>query len=949
MDASKIRYFAEKRLKSALTVSIGAFSDECTYLALARGPRITIVATSDALCDPIYYQDADSDVTALLWLSDNILIAGYASGNFVTTRITYTYHRVQGEAFGLRAFPNSSIVAMLKGSSRNRLVLASESNVQLWRSTWISRLESGLPRWIFDKQLTLSTNQPVLALSWSYRSPKDLFIVHPQGIMEWDVRHNKQSEIFKRPSNSEILRISWDGRRVILVVHQAECRTFKCLDIFTGIWTHFSAPDLDNQEAKTNDKVEVTFTHDDKLLLLGTSGSERLILWDLTASDQEVLKIIHDWTPGEDATLLMIPGWPMEDCAYFCVYPRVQDNGLGSIGIKDWAARNPCSSFLMQSLHAMRMRLGRSKSSSLLNHTRDISTAMTERRIQRFERVALKDIPSSFLPLYVRGGDISDYVLLINMHMSLAHIPTRHSARFTVEVDVAWQCLLRAGHIKFVDRQSANDVLSPQLISWCLYFLEVVPWETIHSDVDWPDVDHPFLLLPWLLCEHKVMMTLMCLPSNTSNNSPLQKTASAMLRISVQAALLYRTDMSGVFENIEDIFRTLYSVYPKHYVESAITQAADGVTEKQVKALATRLASYVIDKPDNLPIERVLQMITRLSRRSTHIDNLCREADTPRWAAHALRVAAQRPVCRTNEHECTVLVVSASAAYLSWLFASQPQTGKLVQEALKNKLLHALFRCLNYEKRLWATREGALPVTTLLKYLAIRIAACPTTGRKAKVALRRVKMEGKHSEARTIRPSEAVSTQVRSEADDVYVDLWIRWELVVDAIRDPDMEEESCANLQVVHDSWTLAVENMQWLLGLARMLEGMLSEGAGAALIQRANDAHSELPAVDLRMCIVGPLDQCGSSACTAFSGLLRAITNPKRRPSAYRYPISRPDAISDDSEEERWTPLVRRVMSEGSGDDEDDEEEFVGGDALAVMVIWSMKTVVVLLGGLV
>ncbi|KAF8998321.1 hypothetical protein BDZ89DRAFT_1051644 [Hymenopellis radicata] len=295
MDEPKIRYFPEKFLESSLPASVAAFSEGCSYLALARGCRISVVKISNTKGNPVYFQDGGSEVTALLWLSDNVLIAGYSDGMFVTTRITLAQIGIQGQALGLRAFRECKITAILKGASLNRLALASGDTVQLWRSSWVPWVRSDPPRWVFHKALTLPAHQPIFALSWSYRSPKDLFIVHPQGVVEWDVKNSKQSELFKQPVDSQILGISWAGRRLISAVQQGER-------------TQFADANLDAEDVTDpNDQASVAFAHGDRLILLGSSCSDRLVLWDVRTSNKEALGMVHRFCPTEPkATLRMI-------------------------------------------------------------------------------------------------------------------------------------------------------------------------------------------------------------------------------------------------------------------------------------------------------------------------------------------------------------------------------------------------------------------------------------------------------------------------------------------------------------------------------------------------------------------------------------------------------------------------------------------------------------------
>ncbi|KAF9001263.1 hypothetical protein BDZ89DRAFT_1146935 [Hymenopellis radicata] len=298
MEEPRIRYFAEKRLKSSGSISVAAFSDACSYLALACGSLISVVVISGDVSEPLYYQEGGSDVTALLWLSDTVLIAGYLDGTFVTTRITYTQIRVQGQALGLRAFANRGITVLLKGPSRKKLILASGDTVQIWRSAWLSRCRSGPPRWTFDKELTLPAYQPIFKLAWSYRSPKDIYVVHPHGVIEWDVRNNKQSEIVTLPQENEIVGISWDGRWLISVTQHVTHRKLNCLDLCTRAETRFSYANLDiDQHNDANLGVSIAFAHDNKRIVLGSSRSQHLILWDVCADDREVLKMTHDCTP----------------------------------------------------------------------------------------------------------------------------------------------------------------------------------------------------------------------------------------------------------------------------------------------------------------------------------------------------------------------------------------------------------------------------------------------------------------------------------------------------------------------------------------------------------------------------------------------------------------------------------------------------------------------------
>ncbi|KAF9013030.1 hypothetical protein BDZ89DRAFT_1142613 [Hymenopellis radicata] len=386
--------------------------------------------------------------------------------------------------------------------------------------------------------------------------------------------------------------------------------------------------------------------------------------------------------------------------------------------------------------------------------------------------------------------------MLVKAHISSTPIPTKPSTRFTLDVDLAWQCLLQVEEFFRIDGLSGADFIIPRLISWCSYFLEAIPWEMLNNGVLWPDALLPFRLITCLLCEHRMLTPSLTLPFNTSHNSFLQGTVSTMLRISVKVGSWTRRDCLGAYALIENVFHVLYSIYPTQYVDDAVTHASKDITNQDVKALASCLALYVINKSHDFPVEHTLRLIERLSKSSPRIHDLFQDSDTTRWASRTLRVATA--FLRTRDDKHITHVIDASAAYLSWLFVSQTYSSKVVQTALSQKLLPALFRCLSHETRLWATHDSVLPVATLLMYLSVRIASCPTTGRKAKVAFRHVYREQRSLEARVVEsqsPS-AEAPKSESESNDVYAELWVRWELVQDSIRDADASDERCANPQ---------------------------------------------------------------------------------------------------------------------------------------------------------
>ncbi|KAF9006282.1 hypothetical protein BDZ89DRAFT_1144860 [Hymenopellis radicata] len=434
------------------------------------------------------------------------------------------------------------------------------------------------------------------------------------------------------------------------------------------------------------------------------------------------------------------------------------------------------------------------------------TSAMIQTPVRRyFERVALRDIPCQFRVLYLLESDIC--VPLVNAHISSAPIPTEPSTSFTVDVDLAWRSL---GHVQqlFLDNtQPRVHAILPRLLSWCLYFLEAIPWDTFDT-VHWPELDVPFLLLPCLIGEYATdeLSTLAI-----AHPLPMYEIIATMLKISVKVALLLHLESSDVNSRIETVFRVLHSFYPEDEVEGTLSEASKAVTDDQVKELASRLPLYVTDKPHDLPIDHIVQLIARLSEASPRICALFEKASTPRWASHTFRVA----VAFTRDDERTTSTIGSVATYLSWLFVSQIRTGKIVQIALSRRVLPALYRCITHEKRLWASRQEALPIITLLKYLAVCIVACPTTQRKARVALSSVEMNRELSRGGSLLEFRAKASSNRTiESDVTYADLWARWDWLVEAIRDVDTGEERCANpesrgranLQICSGCWDLRV-----------------------------------------------------------------------------------------------------------------------------------------------
>lgn len=87
----RIRYFAEKTLFGSDAITTGAFSPTSTFLAVVKGPRVSIHAISGTRCDLAYIQDSPkSRVSAIAWCSDDSFITGYEDGSFVTTVISFS-------------------------------------------------------------------------------------------------------------------------------------------------------------------------------------------------------------------------------------------------------------------------------------------------------------------------------------------------------------------------------------------------------------------------------------------------------------------------------------------------------------------------------------------------------------------------------------------------------------------------------------------------------------------------------------------------------------------------------------------------------------------------------------------------------------------------------------------------------------------------------------------
>ncbi|KAF9001261.1 hypothetical protein BDZ89DRAFT_1146932 [Hymenopellis radicata] len=409
-----------------------------------------------------------------------------------------------------------------------------------------------------------------------------------------------------------------------------------------------------------------------------------------------------------------------------------------------------------------------------------------------FKRVALEDVPFEFRILYQRHVHSPTCMRLINEHISSFPVPTEPSTSFTVEADLAWQSLFHVQQLFYPGSNPQIHAPLPCLFSWCLYFLEAIPWESLDT-VQWPELDLPFTLLPCLVYAHTSIYPV-------SNSLPMYDIISAMLKISVKVALLLRRDSSGVYNRLERVFRVLNSCYPEDVIDDTMADATKDVTDAQVKELVSRLAIYVTSKPHDLPIDHVVHLVARLSERSRRIHDLCLKLGAPRWAAHTFRVATS--LLRTRDDLTTSYAIEAAATYLSWLFVTELRTDKVVHIALSRRVLPGLFRCLTHEPRRWTSREDALPIATLLKYLATRIVACPTTQRKAKAALSQLETSQEQSlDERRLKSQlspEDVSGD-KKRGDETYAALWSRWEWLVKAIKDVDTGEERCANPECLY------------------------------------------------------------------------------------------------------------------------------------------------------
>ncbi|KAF9013028.1 hypothetical protein BDZ89DRAFT_1046806 [Hymenopellis radicata] len=275
--ADAIRYLPEKYFRSPTPILLASLSPSSRLVALSKGPRITInpvAAPSHPTSPlrflghqedgnfnrdaglPVYIQDGNSEVTALMWLTDAVFVAGHVDGTVVITEIIVGQTRVHGHSFGVRASSNR-IQSFLTDSSKSHLVVATQDTVQLWKLSRSLALS-------YERHTHRKVDNPIL--SWSPRSFKSLYMAG---------------------ANDIAVCVSWNGcHRVSATQSDVDC-VFTYTNAKTGDETTYTFP----TPGIIDREFRASFLHDDKLVLL--ASSHKVVLWDIAFSELAVQEMRH--------------------------------------------------------------------------------------------------------------------------------------------------------------------------------------------------------------------------------------------------------------------------------------------------------------------------------------------------------------------------------------------------------------------------------------------------------------------------------------------------------------------------------------------------------------------------------------------------------------------------------------------------------------------------------
>ncbi|KAJ7821723.1 hypothetical protein B0H13DRAFT_1920544 [Mycena leptocephala] len=277
-DSNKIRYHAEHYFRAPMDISLACLSPSAGLLALSRRSRISLhpvpkflpTANRDEQSLSVYTQDGPCDVTALVWLTEKVFVAGYVDGTVVFTLAFKA---------GLSVF-----VPLL-----DELPPSSDTPVRgSWQSSRTWTFNSG--RFLRLSYLFANT---VLAASLTL----GIFLGLPKLpnpstsvgliICEWDTRRSSLAPVTHLEPNLELKGVSWDGRyRLHGTQHLRECHLTHT-DTMTGNKTFFNfpTPRLEDQD------FLASFVHHDKLVLV--ASSYKIVLWDPSKSHLTLQEFRH--------------------------------------------------------------------------------------------------------------------------------------------------------------------------------------------------------------------------------------------------------------------------------------------------------------------------------------------------------------------------------------------------------------------------------------------------------------------------------------------------------------------------------------------------------------------------------------------------------------------------------------------------------------------------------
>ncbi|KAJ7015858.1 hypothetical protein C8F04DRAFT_1284542 [Mycena alexandri] len=282
-------YHAEHFLLAPEDISMVSLSPSAGLVALSRGSRVSLhpipksPATAQENLDPdvdeevspVYTQDGGSDVTALVWLTEDTFVAGYADGTVTLTNINT---RVKATSVGVRA-STERIVAFLSDPSGQILVVLTLSDLQLWEVS-----PTLIPT---CKHQTSGFTDPQY-LCWSSRAFKSIYVVGAYAMVTWNPQDPdfSDSKVIHLERDYKLKCVSWDGRYRLHGIQRSDHCHLTYTDQQTGKQTFFKflTPHLEDRD------FVASFVHGDTLLLLASSHG--IVLWD-PSQNQRTLQEFH--------------------------------------------------------------------------------------------------------------------------------------------------------------------------------------------------------------------------------------------------------------------------------------------------------------------------------------------------------------------------------------------------------------------------------------------------------------------------------------------------------------------------------------------------------------------------------------------------------------------------------------------------------------------------------